>query len=49
VVIDYAAVVDAESLEPPIAARPAVALVAGRVGVTRLIDTMPLRPRSGAG
>ena len=49
VVVDYAAIVDAESLEPPIDARPTVALVAGRVGATRLIDNMPLRPRSGPG
>lgn len=49
VVVDYAAIVDAESLEPPAAARPTVALVAGRVGATRLIDNVQLPPRSGGG
>ena len=47
VVIDYATVVDAESLQPPQAGRPAVALVAGRLGTTRLIDNRELPPRSG--
>jgi pantoate--beta-alanine ligase len=46
-VIDYATVVDAESLQPPQAGRPAVALVAGRLGTTRLIDNRELPPRSG--
>lgn len=49
VAIDYAAIVDAESLGPPLPARPAVALVAGRLGGTRLIDNAPLAPRSAAG
>jgi pantoate--beta-alanine ligase len=43
--IDYAAVVDAESLGPVQAAAPAVALVAARLGTTRLIDNRPLPPR----
>jgi pantoate--beta-alanine ligase len=45
--VDYAAVVDADSLEPTCDG-PAVALVAGRLGTTRLIDNRPLaaRPRS---
>jgi pantoate--beta-alanine ligase len=50
VAIDYATVVDADSLAPPTAGRPAVALVAGRLGTTRLIDNRELPPRSsGAG
>ena len=50
VAIDYATVVDAESLEPPREGLPAVALVAGRLGTTRLIDNRELPPRaSGAG
>jgi pantoate--beta-alanine ligase len=44
---DYATVVDAESLQPPQPGRPAVALVAGRLGTTRLIDNRELPPRSG--
>jgi pantoate--beta-alanine ligase len=48
ILIDYAAVVDAETLEPP-ATGPVVALVAGRLGTTRLIDNRVLPPRSGAG
>ena len=50
VAIDYATVVDAETLDPPSDGRPAVALVAGRLGTTRLIDNreLPARPR-GAG
>jgi len=47
VAVDYAAIVDGESLEPP--SRPAadaVALVAGRLGSTRLIDNL-LLPRRG--
>jgi len=47
IVIDYATVVDAETLEPP-GAGPAVALVAGRLGATRLIDNTALPPRRGA-
>jgi pantoate--beta-alanine ligase len=46
VTIDYATVVDAESLQAPRAGRPAVALVAGRLGTTRLIDNRELPPRS---
>ena len=50
VTIDYATVVDAESLQAPRAGRLAVALVAGRLGTTRLIDNRELPPRSsGAG
>ena len=50
VAIDYATVVDAESLQAPRAGRLAVALVAGRLGTTRLIDNRELPPRSsGAG
>jgi pantoate--beta-alanine ligase len=44
--VDYAAIVDAESLAAPQPARPAVALVAGRLGSTRLLDNAPLAPRS---
>ena len=45
-----AAVVDAESLGSVRAAAPAVALVAARLGTTRLIDNRELPPRSsGAG
>ena len=48
VVIDYAVIVDAETLLPPVAAHsPLVALVAVRVGTTRLIDNMILRPMHG--
>jgi len=49
VAVDYAAVVDAESLEPVAAGRPAVALVAGRLGATRLIDNQLLPPREHLG
>jgi pantoate--beta-alanine ligase len=49
VAIDYAAVVDADSLGPADDSRPAVALVAGRLGGTRLIDNAQLPPRSPAG
>ena len=45
VVVDYAAVADAETLGPPVAGRDAVAVVAGRVGATRLIDNRQLGPR----
>lgn len=47
IAIDYAAVVDAESLGPPRDPAPAVALVAGRLGDTRLIDNRELPPRGG--
>ncbi len=41
--LQYAAVVDAESLEPlQELDRPAVALIAGKVGNTRLIDNQPV-------
>ena len=43
---DYAAVVDPLSLGPPRPGGAAVALVAGRLGSTRLIDNLPLPPRS---
>ena len=47
IVVDYAAVADSESLEPVAAdAVQAVALVAGRLGSTRLIDNRELRDRS---
>ena len=47
ITVDYAAVVDAESLEPPLRGpRPVIALVAGRLGATRLIDNLLLPPRS---
>jgi pantoate--beta-alanine ligase len=49
VAVDYAAVVDAESLGPATDSRPAVALVAGRLGTTRLIDNRLLPARAGAG
>ncbi len=45
VAVDYAAVVDAESLQPPTGEAAAVALVAGRIGSTRLIDNRLLPPR----
>ena len=47
VAIDYAAVADAETLGPPLAGRGAVAVVAGRVGTTRLIDNRLLPARQG--
>ncbi len=47
IAVDYAAVVDAESLAPVIAGASAVALVAGRLGATRLIDNRLLPPRGG--
>ena len=43
--IDYTAVADAETLGDPAAGRPAIALVAGRLGTTRLIDNRLLEPR----
>jgi pantoate--beta-alanine ligase len=45
IVVDYAAVADADTLGAVIAGRPAVALVAGRLGSTRLIDNRLLPPR----
>jgi len=45
IAVDYAAVADAETLDAPTAGRAAVALVAGRVGTTRLIDNRHLEPR----
>lgn len=45
--VDYAAIVDAESLEPPEATRDVVAVVAGRLGGTRLIDNRLLPRRGG--
>jgi pantoate--beta-alanine ligase len=48
-VVDYAALADPESLEPVgDAADRAVALVAGRLGSTRLIDALELPPRGAA-
>ncbi len=45
--VDYAAVVAADSLEPWVAPEPvAIALVAGRLGATRLIDNRLLPPRT---
>jgi pantoate--beta-alanine ligase len=46
--VDYAAVVDAESLSAVAPGRDAVALVAGRLGVTRLIDNRLLPARGPA-
>ena len=45
IAVDYAAVADAETLDAPAVGRAAVALVAGRVGTTRLIDNRRLEPR----
>ncbi len=45
IAIDYAVIADAESLWPVIAEQPAVALVAGRLGSTRLIDNRLLPSR----
>ena len=45
VAVDYAAVVDAESLGPARDPAAAIALVAGRLGTTRLIDNRLLPPR----
>ena len=51
IVVDYAEVVAAETLRPlenlP-AATAAIALIAGRLGQTRLIDNLPLPPRGAA-
>jgi pantothenate synthetase len=49
VTVDYAAVVAAESLEPACDTAAAIALVAGRLGNTRLIDNRLLPPRGGPG
>lgn len=46
VAVDYAAIVDAETLGPVEPAATAVALVAGRLGGTRLIDNLELTARS---
>ena len=43
--VDYARVVDPESLAPPRPGAAAVALVAGHVGTTRLLDNLLLPPR----
>ena len=43
--VDYAVVVDPLTLCPPLPGAAAVALVAGRLGSTRLIDNLPLPPR----
>ena len=43
--VDYAVVVDAETLGPAVDPAPAVALVAGRAGGTRLIDNCLLPGR----
>ena len=48
--LDYAAVVDPDTLEPlPVVDRPARALIAGRVGATRLLDNCALVPPVGGG
>lgn len=51
IVVDYAAVVDADELVKTdrFADRRAVALVAGRIGATRLIDNRELPPRHRVG
>ena len=43
--VEYARVVDPESLVSPRPGGAAVALVAGRVGTTRLLDNLLLPPR----
>ena len=51
IAIDYAAVVAAETLRPLESQPPetaAIALVAGHLGQTRLIDNLPLSPRGSA-
>ena len=45
IVVDYAALADPDSLEPVDAGARAVALVAGRLGSTRLIDALEMPPR----
>jgi len=47
IVVDYVAIADAESLGQVVTGQPAVALVAGRLGSTRLIDNRLLSPRVG--
>jgi pantoate--beta-alanine ligase len=49
IVVDYAVVVDAESLDTVLPGADARALVAGRLGATRLIDNRPLPPRQPGG
>ena len=51
IVVDYATVVAADTLEPLAPgdqATSAIALIAGRLGETRLIDNLPLPPRTQA-
>lgn len=48
IAVDYAAVVDAESLAPATPVTDAVALVAGRLGTTRLIDNRLLPARAAS-
>jgi pantoate--beta-alanine ligase len=49
-VVDYAAVVAAESLQPLAdASAPAIVLIAGRLGTTRLIDNLLLPARGANG
>jgi len=45
ITVDYAAIADADTLGPVTAGHAAVALVAGRLGSTRLIDNRLLPPR----
>jgi len=46
--VDYAEIVDAEKFEPVIrVARPSYALLAVRIGTTRLIDNMLIEPKDG--
>ncbi|MFM7244146.1 MAG: pantoate--beta-alanine ligase [Planctomycetaceae bacterium] len=49
IAVDYAAVVDAETLETVRPGAEARALVAGRLGAVRLIDNRPLAPRRAGG
>ncbi len=50
IAVDYAAIVGAESLAPLAdASTPAIALVAGRLGTTRLIDNLLLPVRQAGG
>jgi pantoate--beta-alanine ligase len=49
VAVDYAAIVAAETLEPASDTAAAIALVAGRLGSTRLIDNRLLPPRGRLG
>ena len=46
IAVEYAAIVDAESLAAPIPSTDAIALVAGRLGTTRLIDNRLLPARA---